>query len=440
MNAERNLILRPEKVNRTRYLILFLVCFMTGINYLGRTNLAVAAPYVQQDLNLTPAMMGMVFSAFAWTYTIMQLPSGWLLDRFGSRVIYGVTMFLWSCFVCFIGWSTGFVMLVICRLVLGICGAPTFPANSRIVTAWFPAQDRGLAIGAYIGSQYIGLAFLTLPITWTIITFGWSYVFYIAGALGIALSVIWYSVYREPASYKKVSAAELAYIREGGGFCDKPEKGYNPTWKDIRQLCRHRQLWGMFFGNFTISSTAYFFTTWFPSYLVKAKGLTLAEAGFYASAPFLAAIAGVMVGGKWSDWMLTKGYSIGTARKVPVITGLLLSCLIAAANHTEHMWLITAIMSIAFLGQNIANACGWALLSDVAPKGLTGVTGGLYNFSSNLAGIVTPLIIGFIVDSTNSYQLGLVFVSVIAMLGVFSYVFIVGRPYRIVINNKDIAG
>lgn len=438
MNAEKiSTREKPtEKITRARYLILFLVCMMTAINYLGRTNIAVAAPYIQQELSLTPAMMGIVFSAFAWTYTIMQIPSGWLLDRFGSRTVYGITMFLWSSFVGLIGWSASLTMLVICRLSLGVCGAPTFPANSRIVTAWFPARERGLAIGAYIGSQYIGLAFLTLPLTWIIVTFGWSYIFFITSALGIAFSVIWYSVFREPTSFPKVSAGELSYIREGGGFCDLPEKGNDPTWKEVRQLFKNRMLWGMLLGNFTISSTAYFFTTWFPSYLIKAKGLTLVDAGFYASAPFLAAIVGVAVGGKWSDWMLTQGYSVGTSRKVPVITGLLLSCLIATANYTDRIWLITTVMSVAFFGQNIANACGWALLSDVAPRELTGITSGLYNFSSNLAGIVTPLIVGLIVDSTNSYQAGLVFVSTIAALGVLSYLFVVGKPYRITINRE----
>jgi ACS family D-galactonate transporter-like MFS transporter len=438
MNIQRSIGgARTEKVTKSRYLILGFVCMMTAVNYLGRTNIAVAAPYIQQEFNLTPAMMGIVFSAFAWTYTLMQIPSGWLLDRFGSRMVYGATMFWWSAFVGLIGLSTSYAMLVFCRLSLGVCGAPTFPANSRIVSAWFPARERGLAIGAYIGSQYIGLAFLTLPLTWMIVTFGWAYIFFVTGALGIGLAVIWYWVYREPMYFGKISPGELAYIREGGGFCDSPEGQHHPAWKEIKQLFRHRPLWGMFLGSFTTAAIAYFFITWFPSYLVKAKGLSLVEAGFYASAPFLAALAGVATGGRWSDWMLTKGYSIGTARKVPIISGLLLSCLIVAANFTDDIWLITAIMCVAFFGQNIANACGWTLLSDVAPRELTGVTSGLYNFCANIGGIVTPLVIGYIVDVTNSYQLGLAFVSALGLTGVLAYVFIIGTPYRIIIERQD---
>ena len=198
----------------------------------------------------------------------------------------------------------------------------------------------------------------------------------------------------------------------------------------MRILFRHRQIWGMCIGNFTIASTAYFFTTWFPSYLVHAKGLQLLEAGFYTSLPFLAAFAGVFIGGRWSDGMLARGRTLAAARKVPIMAGLLLSCGVPAANYTNDIWLIVLIMSVAFIGQNIANTCGWALLADVAPKELVGVTGGVYNFSSNLSGIVTPMVIGLLVSATKSYELALWFVAFIAFIGLMSFSFVVGRPYR----------
>ncbi|MDP4127952.1 MAG: MFS transporter [Bacillota bacterium] len=422
-----------QKATKARYLILFLVCMMTGINYMGRTNLAVAAPYIQQELGLSPAMMGIVFSSFAWTYTVMQIPSGWILDRFGSRTVYGATMFLWSSFIGLMGCAANFTTLIIYRLALGLCGAPTFPANGRIVTAWFPARERGLAIGGYIGAQYIGLAFLTPLVTWIIVTFGWPYVFFITGFLGIGLSFIWYFIYRVPQHCHYINLLELKHIEADGEHDELSQ----PDWKNIKQLLKHRQLWGMFIGGYAVSSISYFFITWFPSYLVNAKGLTLIGAGFYASAPFLAAIIGVMTGGRWSDWMLYRGHSFGTARKVPIITGLLLASSVAAANYTNDLWMVTLIMSFAFFGQNMANTGGWALLSDLAPRELVGITGGFYNFSSNMGGVIAPLVVGFIVDTTNSYQLALFFISATALLGLFSYVFIVGKPYRITTVNMQ---
>lgn len=426
-----------QKATRARYLILFLVCTMTGVNYIGRTNLAVASPYIQQELGLSAAMMGIVFSSFAWTYTVMQVPSGWLLDRFGSRLVYSATMFLWSTFIALIGCATNFNILVIYRLGLGLCGAPTFPANGRIVTSWFPAQERGLAIGGYIGAQYIGLAFLTPLFMWIISVMGWSYLFIITGAFGIALSFVWYFIYRAPQQYRHVNSLELIHIGAESNLNNPDTERNALNWKQANQLLKHRQLWGMFIGSYAVSSISYFFITWFPSYLINAKGLTLMGAGFYASAPFLAAIAGVIAGGHWSDWMLKRGYSFGISRKVPIITGLLLACSIALANYTDDIWVITLIMSFGFFGQNMANTCGWALLSDVAPRELMGVTGGMYNFTSNLGGIVAPLVVGLIVDATSSYQLALYFISATALLGLLSYLLIVGKPYQIAIKNAN---
>ncbi|MDF2499699.1 MAG: hypothetical protein K0Q77_413 [Anaerosporomusa subterranea] len=428
-----------EKPTRARYLILLLVCLMTAANFIGRTNLAVAAPYMQQELGITPAMMGIVFSAFNWTYTLMQLPGGWIVDRFGSRKIYSATMFLWSSFIGLIGLASNVTALVVCRLSLGICGAPTYIANSRIVTAWFPAKERGLAIGAYIGSQHIGLAFLTPLITWLIVAFSWRYVFYITGILGVGLAVIWYLVYREPANYCRINALELTHICDGEALNDSTSESQF-SGKDIRQMLKHRQLWGMFIGHFAMNSTLYFFITWFPSYLVNAKGLTLIAAGFYAAAPFLAAMAGVTLGGKWSDWMLSRGYSLGMARKMPMAVGLSFSCCIMLANYTSDIWLIILIMSVGFFGQGIGTSCGWALLSDIVPKQLIGISSGIYNFAANLGGCITPLVIGFIVQNTQSYELGLAFVSFIALLGVLAYVFMMGRPYRMELRQDSIIG
>ena len=204
-----------KEKNRLRYHILLLVCMMTAVNYIGRTNVAVAAPYMEQELGLTPAMMGLVFSAFAWTYAAGQIPSGWILDRYGARMVYGLSMFLWSVLIGLMGWAGGLFTLVLCRLGLGVCGAPTFPANNRVVTTWFPTQERGLAVGGYIGAQYIGLAFLTPALTWIIVSFGWPYIFFLTGLGGIVLAYVWCCRYTEPASYPGISATELTHIRTG---------------------------------------------------------------------------------------------------------------------------------------------------------------------------------------------------------------------------------
>lgn len=426
------------KATRARYFILFLVCVVTCLNYLERANLAVAAPFVRQELGLNPAMLGLVFSAFGWTYACMQIPSGWLLDRWGPRLIYTVALVGWSLSTAAVAFAKGLAMLIGMRMAVGFFESPAFPANGRIVTAWFPAKERGLAIGAYTGSEFIGLALLTPLISWLMVTFGWRSVFVITGTIGVIIGLLWHRSYRDPRDYPQVNEAELAYIRQGGGFADRVEERRKASWDEVLSLFRHRQLWGMYIGIFASTATLYFFMTWFPSYLVVAKKMTLLRAGFYAAGPFLGAICGVLAGGRWSDWMLARGYSLAVARKLPIITGLLMSGTIVAANYTADVNLVIAIMAAALFGQGMAATVAWALLSEIAPRELMGITGGVFNFAANLGGVITPLIIGFVLNMTDSFEAALIFIAAVCFTGALSYIFLVGKPCRLEVHAKAI--
>lgn len=424
------------KATRARYFILFLVCVVTCLNYLERANLAVAAPHVQQEMGLNPALLGVVFSAFSWSYALMQMPSGWLLDRWGPRLVYTVALVGWSLSTATIALAKGLAMLIGIRLAVGFFESPTFPANGRIVTTWFPAKERGLAIGAYTGAEFIGLALLTPVISWLMVTFGWRSVFVITGILGVIAGLAWHRYYHDPKDYPKVNEAELEHIRQGGGLADSVQEQRKITYREVGCLFEHRQLWGMYIGIFASTATLYFFMTWFPSYLVVAKKMTMLKAGFYASAPFLGAICGVFAGGRWSDWMLDRGFSLAIARKLPIITGLLLSGTIVAANYTTEINVVIVIMAVALFGQGMAATVAWALLSEIAPRELMGITGGVFNFAANLGGVITPMIIGLIVNVTNSFETALIFIAAVALTGALSYIFLVGKPCRVEVSAK----
>jgi ACS family D-galactonate transporter-like MFS transporter len=204
--------------------------------------------------------------------------------------------------------------------------------------------------------------------------------------------------------------------------------------KDLKHLFTKRQLWGMYIGGFANASILFFFMTWFPSYLVSEKHMTMLKVGIYGALPYLAAIAGVLVAGRWSDWMISKGYGLGMSRKLPVIVGLLLASVIMGANYSNDINTVITFMSIAFFGQGMASAITWALLSDIAPKELVGLCGGTYNFMTNLGGALSPTIVGYLIARTGSYASALVFVSSMGLLGAFAYLFIIGKPKRIVIS------
>ncbi len=422
-----------NKPTKKRWFILFLVCTITFINYLDRANLSVAAPFLSKDLNLNPAQMGLIFSALGWSYTLMQIPCGFLLDRFGTKLIYGIALCGWSFFTGAMSITFNFANIIACRLGLGFFEAPAFPANGRIVTTWFPSKERGLAIGAYTGAEYIGLALCTPIITWILINFGWKHVFIVTGALGILFAFVWFACYSDPAKTKGINKEELELIKNGGGLSDTVAEKRKITLKDLKYLFSNRQLWGMYIGGFSIASILFFFMTWFPSYLVTEKHMPILKVGIYGALPYFAAIAGVLISGRWSDWMVSKNMGMSISRKLPVITGLLLSSVIIGANYSNDVNTIITFMSIAFFGQGMASAISWALLSEIMPKNLVGLCGSTYNFITNLGGTLSPAIVGFLVARTGSYSSALVFVSAMGVLGAFSYIFIIGKPKRVVI-------
>lgn len=429
---------KKKKPAGKRWIILLLVCLVTFVNYLDRANLAVAAPTISKDFGFDAVRMGLIFSAMGWSYTAMQIPSGWFLDRFGPRKIYAAALAGWSAFTVFIGLSKGFSAFILNRIGLGFFESPAFPTNSRIVTTWFPSKERAFAIGAYTGAEYIGLALCTPILTWLLVTFSWRSIFITTGVIGLLLTVIWLMFYYDPAHTRGISEEELDLIKEGGGLGDTIAEERKVTWREMKYLFKGRQMLGMYIGGFANSAILFFFMTWFPSYLVSEKHMVMLKVGLYGAVPYFAAIAGVLVAGRWSDRMIANGKGIGMARKLPVIAGLLLASFIIGANYTNEINTVIAFMCIAFFGQGMASTVSWALLSEIVPKQLVGLSGGTFNFFSNLGGTLSPLIVGFLIGSTGSYASALAFVSAMGIMGAMSYIFIIGKPHRIIIPEEDL--
>jgi MFS transporter, ACS family, D-galactonate transporter len=422
-----------NKRSGARFLILTLLAIGTMINYLDRTILGIAAPALTQELGLSAEVMGIIFSAFSWSYTAMQIPGGILLDRFGSRLVYFLSLTLWSLFTVLHGVVNNIWTLLTMRLGLGVAEAPCFPTNSRVVATWFPQQERAMATGVYTVGEYIGLAFLSPVLFWILATFGWRALFIIVGLAGIGFGLVWWKLYEEPQDYKGVNQAELDYIAKGGGLISEPHKRPHFQWKIIGQLLKYRQLSGICLGQFASNSTLVFFLTWFPTYLATERQMAWIKIGFFAIMPFIAASIGVLFGGWLSDYLLKRNYSVNIARKLPIIAGLLLASTIISANYVDNDIAVIVILSVAFFAQGMA-ALGWTLVSDIAPKNQLGLTGGIFNFAANLAGIITPLVIGFIVGATGSFIGAILYIGVLALIGAFSYIFIVGDVRRIILD------
>ncbi|ESS40586.1 D-galactonate transporter [Burkholderia cenocepacia] len=421
--------------SRKRLLILALLFVTVVINYLDRSNLSIAAPELFKELNIDPVHAGLVFSAFGWTYALMQIPGGWLVDKVSPRVLYAGALALWSAATLLLGFAGSFVGLIVLRLAVGALEAPAYPINNRVVTTWFPTRERASAIGGYTSGQFVGLAFLTPVLAWLQVHLGWHMVFVATGLAGIAWAAIWYAVYREPRALRGVNAAEIALIRDGGGLVDLEDRiaarsDRTPsTWRDLGVVLGRRKLWGIYLGQFALNSTLWFFLTWFPTYLVKYRGMDFIKSGFLASLPFLAAFVGVLCSGVLSDWLMRRGASQGFARKLPIISGLLISTCIIGANYVSSTGWVIAFMTIAFFGNGFASIT-WSLVSGLAPARLLGLTGGVFNLVGNLSAIATPIVIGLLVDGAD-FSRAITYIGAMALAGSLSYGLLVGKVERI---------
>jgi ACS family D-galactonate transporter-like MFS transporter len=418
-----------NKPTRVRFQILTFLFINVVINYMDRTNIAVAAAAITTELKLSTFQLGLVFSAFGWTYVASQIPGGILIDKFGPRLLYTITLVSWSVVTLCQGFIKGFAALLGLRLAIGVFEAPSYPINNRIVTSWFPNHEKAFAIAFYTSGQFIGLAFLTPLLAIVQQYFGWRGLFIITGATGIIWGIIWYYFYREPTEHPNVNQAELDYISDGTADIKASVTKPDLNWASFKQVFMHRKLWGIYLGQFAVTSTLWFFLTWFPTYLIKYRGLSFLKTGFLTSIPFLAAFAGVLLAGFFSDHLIKKGYSFGIARKTPIIAGLLLSTAIIGANYVHSTPLIILCMSVAFFGNGLASIT-WVFVSALAPPNLIGVTGGVFNFIGGLSSIVIPLLIGLLAGDGN-FQSALLFIGSLAFLGALSYIFLVGSVKQV---------
>nr|EKX3221883.1 MFS transporter [Klebsiella pneumoniae] len=352
-----------EKRTNARYWIVVMLFIVTSFNYGDRATLSIAGSEMARDIGLDPVGMGYVFSAFSWAYVIGQIPGGWLLDRFGSKRVYFWSIFIWSMFTLlqgFVDIFSGFgiiVALFTLRFLVGLAESPSFPGNSRIVAAWFPAQERGTAVSIFNSAQYFATVIFAPIMGWLTHEVGWSHVFFFMGGLGIVISFVWLKVIHDPNNHPGVNQKELDYIAEGGALINMDQKSsaqkvpFSVKMGQIKQLIGSRMMIGIYIGQYCINALTYFFITWFPVYLVQARGMSILKAGFVASIPAVCGFVGGVLGGVISDWLMRRTGSLNIARKTPIVLGMLLSMTMLMCNYVNVEWMVIGFMAMAFFGK-----------------------------------------------------------------------------------------
>ena len=417
--------------SRIRWWVAGLMWAAIAINYIDRTVLSAAAPRIQSQFHLSAVEMGVVMSAFFWSYALLQLPAGFLADRLGQKKVLGFAVLWWSLATAATGVANGFKSLVALRVALGVGEAGAYPSNAGIASKWFPRSERATVAGIFDSGSKLGGA-IALPLIAAMLTaFDWKITFALTGLLGLIWYVAWQFTFSDsPRDHKRVNSEELAHI-ESDLLAEQSDRAARPP---LRKLLAHRNIWAMCIGFFMINYNSYFFITWLPTYLVKARGMTMMEMGWMASLPLLASIVVEIFAGWASDRVFATGkLSLTATRKLFLVIGLLMASSIGFAAFADSAAVAVLLLCIAKSGTTVAASQVWALPADVAPRNAVSMVAGVQNTVSNIGGVIGPIVTGAIVGATGSFVPALVVSSALIGVAIINYLFLLGKvePIRL---------
>ncbi len=425
-----------EPIPRFRWAIGIMLFLGITIQSADRVNLAVTVPVIAKNLGLDPTMMGIVISAFFWTYVAGNIPGGIMVDRLKPRRTFTLVGAWWGITTLASGLSIGFKSLMGARILLGAGEAPNFPAAARAVRAWFPKQERATASALYaLGND--GGIIIGMPLAaWLLYTFGWREVFYGFAAISFLWTIGWWWLYDEPRSHKRLSKRELDYIEQVEEIAVPAEASKPPAPAANKMswfsLFRHRQVWGITLGYFCYPFVYAFFYTWLPTYLVKTHQLSIIKMGIYGMLPGVAGLIGGLIGGSWSDAMVRRKIRLEIARKMPICVGMIGGAMaIFAVGRAHTPFMAIALLCLTAFIMRMAYGCIWATPTDIAPANdYVGSIGGIMNTAGMFGGgVLGPILTGVIVTRTGSFNLAFLMMCIVALLGAASFTFITG-PLR----------
>ena len=411
--AEATLMSKPTLPTNRRYRVMALLAGMICINYLDRFNIAAAVPTIMKEFGFSPARMGLLMSAFGWTYLLCMFPVGHLLRRKSPKVVGFYSCIGWGLATLLTAAVTGFYSFFVVRLLLGATEAAGYPTCTRIASMWTPKHERTTATGIFDCSASLGSALSPILVVWIILHWGWRYSFILSGLVALVFAFVWQRYYHDPDKDPKVSREELEYIRQG-----QVEAGNVPKAKEVPmyRLLTYRRIFAMCSGFFLYMYFATVFHVWIPAYLVHAKGFSLKAMGIAVTFPFLAGITVELTGARLLDKWLQRGASLTKVRR----TGQLFSYFGTAICVFLAIGAVTPTMTVVWLtaAYGVKAICGaqnWAIASEIAPRGQVGPVAALNGMSGALAVIVAPLVSGFLIQTRWGYN-GALFVMAVALL------------------------
>ncbi|MBN3817973.1 MFS transporter [Paraburkholderia sp. Se-20369] len=414
----------PPRIRRGQRIALALLMASGIVNYLDRGTLAVANAAIRGDLGLSLGQMGLLLSAFSWSYALCQLPIGGLVDRVGPRRLLGAGLILWSLAQAAGGIVSTFGWFIVARIVLGIGEAPQFPSAARAVSNWFPLRARGTPTGIFNAASPLGTALAPLLLSILVASFNWRWAFIATGALGLVVAIAWFAWYRDPPR-AHLSAAERGYL---DADADNAIATPKLTFGDWRSLFSYGTTWGMLIGFFGSVYLNWVYLTWLPGYLTMERHMSLVRTGFAASVPFLCGFVGSLVAGWFSDLVTRRSRSpVASRRNAVVIAMLGMVAFTIPAALVESNTVALACISVVIFLANAASACSWALATAAAPPSRVASLGAIQNFGGFIGGALAPIATGLIAQRW-SFVPALLTAAAIAFAGAMAYLLLVRKP------------
>lgn len=410
---------------RRRWGIALLLAAGVLVNFLDRVNLSVAAPLIQREFGMGPTGTGLLLSAFAWTYGLLQIPSGMLLDRFGVRRVMSWSILLWSVATLATSMAMGIRSLFVARMALGIAEAPVFPANAKAIGHWFPRHERSMGTAIFDAAAKFSNV-VAIPLVALLLgVMGWRLTFVVTAGISLAYFFVFRRLYRDPTDDPHLSDAERRHI--GVDAPAAAASGVAGEHGLLRRCIGSRDVWGLTLGFAAYGYAFAIFIFWLPGYLVSQMGMGILTSAMFSALPWaVATVVDLAIGGWLVDRLISAGHPASRVRKTVIALGMVAGLAIMGAAFTrDPAWALVWI-TVSLSGLAIVAPVGWSLPALVAPPGGTATVSGIMNAFYSLATIVAPIATGVLVARTGTFDLAFIVTGLVLVVGIVGYVFVLG--------------
>ncbi len=402
---------------RKRHVVLLILCLLYLISYLDRTAISVAAPQIMKEFQFSKTQMGIVFSAFFYTYGLFQIAGGVLGDYYGPRRVLTLLMSWWSAFTVITGMAWNLTSMFVIRFLFGLGEAGGFPVATRALATWFRPEDRGNLQGLTHAASRFGAAVSPPVAVFIMLKYGWRVVFYVLGALGIAWAIIFFMYYRDnPKDHKGVNSTELGLITGARSSTSTAKKAKTKIpWGTI---FRSRHVMALVLADFCYGYALWVYLSWLPSYLVQSRHFSVLKMGIYAAFPLLAGMAGDLMGGWLSDHLFKSTGNLKLARCYLNCFAFVAAVVFTVLGlYSSSAYAAVYLLSGAMFFLECANANLWAVAMDLGGYNFAGTVSGFMNTGQGVAGMISPIVFGIVVDATGSWSIPFFLSTAILALG-----------------------